>query len=123
MRYGGGAERPRAPCLGFRSAALALQRGLLNHRHNMTYYEVMPMTSLNISLPETLKDYVEGQVASGDWSTPSEYVRELIRQDKERRLRNLEKGLIAAKGRKVEVSIADIRKKGLVAALRERTRR
>jgi len=38
------------------------------------------MTSLNISLPEALKDYVEGQVASGDWGTPSEYVRELIRR-------------------------------------------
>ena len=43
------------------------------------------MTSLNISLPEALKD-IEGQVASGDWGTPSESVRELIRQDKERRL-------------------------------------
>jgi antitoxin ParD1/3/4 len=84
----------------------------------------MPMTSLNISLPEALKDYVEGQVASGDWGTPSEYVRELIRQDKERRVGNLEQELIAAaKGRKVEVPIADIRKKGLVGALRERTRR
>jgi antitoxin ParD1/3/4 len=48
------------------------------------------MTSLNISLPEALKEYVEGQVASGDWGTPSEYVRELIRQDKERRAARLE---------------------------------
>ena len=54
------------------------------------------MTSLNISLPEPLKEYVEGQVASGDWGTPSEYVRELIRQDKERRLHSLEQDLIAA---------------------------
>ena len=50
------------------------------------------MTSLNISLPEALKGYVESQVASGDWSTPSEYVRELIRQDKERRMGNLRAG-------------------------------
>jgi antitoxin ParD1/3/4 len=41
------------------------------------------MTSLNIALPEALKEYVEGQVASGDWGTPSESVRELIRQGKE----------------------------------------
>jgi hypothetical protein len=27
----------------------------------------MPMTSLNISLPEPLKEYVERQVASGGW--------------------------------------------------------
>lgn len=84
----------------------------------------MPMTSLNISLPEALKEYVEGQVASGDWGTPSEYVRELIRQDKERRLGNLEQELIAAaKGRRIELPVAEIREKGLIATLRERTRR
>ena len=81
------------------------------------------MTSLNISLPEALKEYVEGQVASGDWGTPSEYIRELIRQDKERRLSNLEQELLAAtKGPKVELSVTEIRKKGLIATLRQRTR-
>jgi antitoxin ParD1/3/4 len=54
----------------------------------VSYYEAIAMTSLNIFFPEALKNYVEGQVASGDWGTPSEYVRELIRQDKERRLGN-----------------------------------
>jgi antitoxin ParD1/3/4 len=83
----------------------------------------MPMTSLNISLPEALKQYVEGQVASGDWGTPSEYVRELIRKDKERRLGNLEQELVAAaKGPKLEIPLAEIRRKGLLAALRARTR-
>jgi antitoxin ParD1/3/4 len=63
------------------------------------------MTSLNISLPEALKAYVEGQVASGDWGTPSEYVRELIRQDKERRMANLEQELLAAaRGPKIQHS-------------------
>ncbi len=81
------------------------------------------MTSLNISLPEVLKAYVEGQVASGDWGTPSEYIRDLIRQDKERRMANLEQELLAAaEGPKIEVSISEIRRKGLVAALRERVR-
>lgn len=84
------------------------------------------MTSLNISLPEALKEYVEGQVASGDWGTPSEYVRELIRRakedDKERRLGDLEASLVAAaRGPKIELSVTEIRRKGLVRALRERT--
>jgi antitoxin ParD1/3/4 len=84
----------------------------------------MSMTSLNISLPEALKEYVEGQVAYGDWGTPSEYVRELIRQDKERRLGNLEQDLIAAaKGPKIDLPVAEIRKKGLIGTLRERARR
>ena len=82
------------------------------------------MTSLNISLPEPLKAYVEGRVDSGDWGTPSEFVRELIRQDKERRLQDLEQELLAAaKGQKIEVSVSEIRKKGLVAALRQHAQR
>jgi len=44
----------------------------------------MAMTSMNVSLPEELKEYVEAQTKSG-YSTPSEYVRELIRQDQKRR--------------------------------------
>jgi antitoxin ParD1/3/4 len=44
----------------------------------------MPMTSMNISLPEELKLYVEAQTKAG-YSTPSEYVRELIRDDQKRR--------------------------------------
>ena len=84
----------------------------------------MPMTSLNISLPEALKQYVEGQVASGDWGTPSEYVRELIRQDKERRLGNLEQELVAAaRGPKLEIPLSEIRRKGLIAALRDQAPR
>ena len=84
----------------------------------------MPMTSLNISLPKALKAYVEGQVASGDWGTPSEYIRELIRQDKERRLVSLRQSLLAAaKGRTIELPVAEIRKNGLVASLRKRARR
>ena len=84
----------------------------------------MPMTSLNISLPDALKAYVEGQVASGDWGTPSEYIRELIRQDKERRLATLEQSLLAAtKGRTIEIPLAEIRRRGLVTALRNRAQR
>ncbi len=42
------------------------------------------MASLNISLPQSLKDYVEGRVKTSGYSTPSEYVRELLRQDQKR---------------------------------------
>jgi antitoxin ParD1/3/4 len=90
---------------------------------NCHNYDGMAMTPLNISLPKVLKNYVEGQVASGDWGTTSEYVRELIRRDKERRLGNLEQELVAAaKGPKIELPVAEIHKKALIGALRERTR-
>jgi antitoxin ParD1/3/4 len=82
----------------------------------------MAMTSLNISLPEALKQYVEGQVSTGDWGTPSEYIRGLIRQDKERRLHTLEQSLLAAtKGPRIELTVAEIKRKGLIAALHDRT--
>jgi antitoxin ParD1/3/4 len=43
------------------------------------------MESMNISLPEPLKDFVDGQIASGRYSSASEYVRELIREDEKRK--------------------------------------
>jgi len=45
----------------------------------------MSLASLNISLPQPLKDYVEAQVKEGGYSTPSEYVRELVRRDQKQR--------------------------------------
>lgn len=45
----------------------------------------MALASLNISLPQSLKDYVEHQVVEGGYSTPGEYLRELLRQDQTRR--------------------------------------
>ena len=46
---------------------------------------MMSLASLNISLPQSLKDYVEAQVKEGGYSTPSEYVRQLVRQDQKQR--------------------------------------
>jgi antitoxin ParD1/3/4 len=43
------------------------------------------MQSMNISLPEPMKDFVDGQVAKGRYSSASEYVRELIRADEKRK--------------------------------------
>ena len=48
------------------------------------------MTTMNISLPDALKSFVDEQVASRGYGTSSEYVRELIRKDQDRqRLRGL----------------------------------
>ena len=44
----------------------------------------MNMTSMNISLPEPLKLFVEEQVSKGGYSTASEYLRELIREAQRR---------------------------------------
>ena len=51
----------------------------------------MEITSLNISLPKSLKEHVERQVQDGGYSTPSEYVRALLREDqKQKAEQNLE---------------------------------
>jgi len=39
---------------------------------------------MNISLPETLKAFVDEQVGQRGYGTSSEYVRELIRKDQDR---------------------------------------
>ena len=43
------------------------------------------MQSMNISLPDPLKQFVDGQIAQGRYSSASEYVRELIRADEKRK--------------------------------------
>lgn len=48
------------------------------------------MSTMNISLPETLKSFVDQQVDARSYSSSSEYVRALIRADQDRqRLRSL----------------------------------
>ena len=48
------------------------------------------MSTMNISLPDTLKSFVDEQVSQRGYGTSSEYVRELIRRDQDRlQLRNL----------------------------------
>ena len=52
---------------------------------HMTESDTMANTSMNVSLPEALKDYVQERVAEGTFSNPSDYVRALIREDRKRR--------------------------------------
>ena len=43
------------------------------------------MQSMNISLPDPMKEFVDGQIAEGRYSSASEYVRELIHADEKRK--------------------------------------
>jgi antitoxin ParD1/3/4 len=55
------------------------------------------MQTMNISLPDPMKQYVEEQVSAGAYSSASEYVRELVRTDQKRKAREvLEQTLLAA---------------------------
>jgi antitoxin ParD1/3/4 len=43
--------------------------------------------SMNISLPESMKQWVDAQVENGGYGTASEFIRELLRQEQKRRAR------------------------------------
>jgi antitoxin ParD1/3/4 len=43
------------------------------------------MSTMNISIPAALKTFVDEQVSQRGYGTSSEYVRELIRKDQDRR--------------------------------------
>jgi antitoxin ParD1/3/4 len=42
------------------------------------------MASVNISVPEPMKDWIDDQTDSGRYSDASDYVRDLIRRDQQR---------------------------------------
>ena len=43
------------------------------------------MASMNISLPEQMREWVQAQIEAGKYASSSDYIRDLIRQDQERR--------------------------------------
>jgi antitoxin ParD1/3/4 len=48
------------------------------------------MPTMNVSLPDELRSYIAGQIEGGGFGSTSEYVRDLIRQDRDRQqLRDL----------------------------------
>ncbi|MCD8489318.1 MAG: type II toxin-antitoxin system ParD family antitoxin [Desertifilum sp.] len=42
------------------------------------------MKTMNVSLPDTMRDYIEEQVKARGYGSVSEYMRDLIRQDQKR---------------------------------------
>lgn len=42
------------------------------------------MATMNVSLPEPMKDWVETQTRTGRYANTSDYVRDLIRKDQDR---------------------------------------
>ena len=43
------------------------------------------MATMNVSLPDEMKNWVESQTRTGRYSNASDYVRDLIREDQERK--------------------------------------
>lgn len=69
------------------------------------------MATMNVSLPDPMKSWVERQVSTGHYSNASDYVRDLIRQDQEYqdKRETLVKALIAGENSGVsERTVGDI---------------
>jgi antitoxin ParD1/3/4 len=55
------------------------------------------MASLNVSMPDDLRQFVDKRTKDGQFSTPTEYVRHLIREDQKRQAESrLERLLLEA---------------------------
>ena len=72
------------------------------------------MSTMNISLPDTLKSFVDTQVGQGNYGTSSEYVHALIRKDQDRQSL---RALLLAGATSASASLAD---SAYFAALRGR---
>lgn len=61
------------------------------------------MATMNVSLPDPLREWVEAQVKTGRYANVSDYVRDLIRRDQEAKdalIDELEKGFASGKSRR-----------------------
>ena len=76
------------------------------------------MATMNVSLPDALREWIDAQVKSGRYATASDYVRELVRDHQEYRLKLARLDELLEEGersgvsdRSFEVIMADIRAK------------
>jgi antitoxin ParD1/3/4 len=77
------------------------------------------MQTMNISLPDLLKNFVDKQITLGRYSSASEYVRELIREDEKRKAEERFEALLLEGIQSEETPLtrqdwADIRKQAMV---------
>lgn len=70
---------------------------ILDIAANLHSMEVMAIKGMNVSLPSTLRRWIERRVTGGGYGSVSEYVRHLVRHDQsERVLQELDQQLIDA---------------------------
>jgi antitoxin ParD1/3/4 len=52
---------------------------------------------MTVSLPDPMKDWIEAQIQQGDYASVSDYVRDLVRRDRNRREQELTMGQLREK--------------------------
>lgn len=74
----------------------------------------MATTTMNISLPDSMKSFIDERLVLEGYGSASEYVRELVRADQKRKEQEqLEKLLLERlrSGKEVQFGMEDVRKK------------
>ena len=62
------------------------------------------MATLNISMPDELRAYIEARVNTGEYQSASDYLRDLIRHDREETERLLVEGLDSGPARPLNMA-------------------
>ena len=74
------------------------------------------MATMNVSLPDAMKSWVEAQARSGRYSNASDYVRDLVRRDQERAQKIAELQSLISEG--IDSGVSDKSMKDILAAAR-----
>ena len=78
------------------------------------------MATMNVSLPDPMKNWVEAQARSGRYSNASDYVRDLIRRDQERAAKLAELQKLITEG--IESGVSGCSVNDILEAAREQAR-
>lgn len=78
------------------------------------------MATLNISMPDEMRAYIEARVSTGEYQSASDYLRDLIRHDREETERLLIEGMESGTTRPLDM--ADLRKKARSILKQEKSR-
>jgi len=62
------------------------------------------MATLNISMPDELRAFIEARVKTGEYQSASDYLRDLIRHDREETERLLIEGLASGEGKPLDMA-------------------
>ncbi|WHO73719.1 type II toxin-antitoxin system ParD family antitoxin [Rhizobium sp. BT03] len=76
------------------------------------------MATMNVSLPDPMKEWVDSQTKTGRYSNASDYVRDLIRRDQERSDKLVELQRLITDG--LESGLSDRSKDDILQVARER---
>lgn len=77
------------------------------------------MATLNISMPDEMRAFIQSRVNTGEYQSASDYLRDLIRHDREETERLLVEGMESGTARSLDM--ADLRKRAQALLKQEKT--